>query len=53
MPVMIVRHHGRIIGYRWGHHGKLYKLSKYTTAKAKELALKQGRAIKASQARRQ
>ena len=44
MPVHPVTKHGRIIGYQWGHHGKIYLLSKYTVAKAKELASKQGRA---------
>lgn len=45
MPVQVVRNkQGKIIGYRWGNSGKIYK----TRAEAE----RQGRAIKAAQAQR-
>jgi hypothetical protein len=40
MPVEAVRLKGKIIGYRWGKSGKLYK-----GKGAKDKAAKQGRAI--------
>lgn len=47
MPVEVVRKDGKIVGYRWGKHGKLY-----TGKGARSKAAKQGRAIKASEGRR-
>lgn len=44
MPVKPIRNKsGKIIGYRWGTHGKIYR-----GKGAKEKAAKQGRAIKAN-----
>ena len=40
MPVHVVYQDGKLIGYRWGSTGKIYK--------KKEDAEKQGRAIRAS-----
>jgi len=50
MPVNAVRRKGRLVGYRWGSKGKLYRLSKYGNS-ARLNALNQGRAIILSQAR--
>ncbi len=47
MPLHTVKRNGKIVGYRWGDHGKIY-----TGKGAKAKALKQGRAIKASQSAR-
>ena len=41
MPVQKVIKNGKVIGYKWGEKGKVYK--------SKKDAEKQGRAIKASQ----
>ena len=41
MPVKEVRKNGKIVGYKWGEKGKVYK--------NKKDAERQGRAIKASQ----
>jgi hypothetical protein len=43
MPVKPVRKSGKVVGYRWGSHGKLYKGSN-----AKKKAGAQGRAAYAS-----
>ena len=40
MPVESVRKKGKIVGYRWGKSGKIYR-----GKGAKDKALKQGRAI--------
>lgn len=47
MPVMRVKN-----GYRWGKHGKIYKVSKYGKSGAYRMALKQGRAIWANKNKR-
>ena len=48
MPVHpVINKKGKIVGYQWGSHGKVYRGK---NAKAK--AARQGRAIKASQSRR-
>jgi hypothetical protein len=52
MPTRPVKKNGRVIGYRWGKHGKLYRTSKYGKEGSKSRANLQGRAIKASQYRR-
>lgn len=44
MPVQKVIKDGKVIGYRWGNKGKVYR--------KREDAEKQGRAIKASQNRK-
>ena len=44
MPVQAVYKNGKIVGYKWGEKGKVYK--------SKKDAEKQGRAIKASQNKR-
>lgn len=41
MPIQKVMKNGKVVGYKWGEKGKVYK--------KKEDAEKQGRAIKASQ----
>ena len=46
MPIILVRKKGRIIGYKYGDTGKLYR-----GKGAREKAVKQGRAISISKAR--
>lgn len=50
MPIMKVTSNGRVIGYRWGHHGYLYTTREHGES-ARDLAWQQGMAIKASQGR--
>jgi len=45
MPVHPVTKHGRLIGYQWGQHGKVYLVSEHGKQRAFERAAKQGRAI--------
>lgn len=42
MPVHPVKKNGKVIGYQWGHHGKVYK-----GKDAKKKAAKQGQAAHA------
>lgn len=51
MPVMEIKKKGRTIGFRWGKGGKTYLIGKYGKKRSRNLALRQGRAIKASQSR--
>lgn len=57
MPVKGIKIRGkdgirRLVGYQWGNSGKIYLIRSFGKKKAYELAGRQGRAIKASQARR-
>jgi ATP-dependent DNA ligase len=48
MPTHPVYRKGNLIGYRWGHSGKLYKIAKYGKQKARQMSDLQARAIFAS-----
>lgn len=47
MPVHPIKHHGKIVGYQWGHHGKVYTTAEYGK-QAKALAERQGKAAYAN-----
>lgn len=48
MPVRVVTKGGKPIGYQWGTEGKVYLISTYGKARARELAEKQGAAARSS-----
>lgn len=48
MPVYQIKKQGKLYGFQWGHHGKIYEIARYGVKKAKELSEQQARAIYAS-----
>jgi hypothetical protein len=48
MPIKTIHKSGKIYGFRWGNHGKVYKVSSYGKVGAKKKAVLQSRAIFAS-----
>lgn len=48
MPTKPIKRKGKIIGYKWGNSGTIYRLSKYGVVGAKSMASKQGAAVYAS-----